>query len=142
MSIKTILLQVTPIPTDILDFIIFEYLPLDQKLQYFANPLYITKWINKNIEHITNDTKLETRIHNILHSANDIPAQIMYFLNGEISTKQWFNTGQLHRYSDQPAIITYNVLGRKLNRQWYEHGQLHRDNDQPAIIIYYDNILI
>lgn len=42
--------------------------------------------------------------------------------------EEWYQKQQ-HRDGDLPAIIVYHIQGQKIYEYWYQNGQLHRDGD-------------
>lgn len=70
----------------------------------------------------------------VLHSGDDLPAVIS---NGDdigVSTKEWYEYGQVHRKKG-PAIIRINLYENEKIECWYYRGKLHQKKGKPAVVV-------
>ena len=73
-----------------------------------------------------------------LHNNNG-PALVMYYENGNIKSKYWYQNGKLHREcegADLPVSVGYYENGNISCEEWYQNDEVHRDGNLPAIIKY------
>lgn len=110
------------------------------KSQYY-HQLYL--YLRDDFEPNIFSSKLKTHVvySKSICSHLDVPSIIVYYPNGQISVKKWYNRNEeLHRESGC-AYIKYNKNGQIESQSWWKNGNLHRDtvHDGPAYIHYYDN---
>ena len=81
----------------------------------------------------TDCIKIQTRLFELLHSANDEPSVKIVNVKKQLTyLMQWHFLDELHRDGDKPAQIEDNFHGKHL--MWFKYGLLHRENDEPAHI--------
>ena len=77
---------------------------------------------NHFIEHVIEEDGTEKwRLDGLFHRDFGLPAKIVYYKNGQISSEEWYQNGELHRI-DGPASIQYRQNGEIRYKAWYQNG--------------------
>ena len=81
------------------------------------------------IPHLTTINYVGGRLHN-----SNEPSIINKYENGQIHYEIYYLDDKIHRRDDLPAIILYSIDGKIRLQMWFQFGTLHRIKN-PAIII-------
>lgn len=101
----------------------FHDYPFNTKIQSIS-------WLDKNKHH--------------LHRSNDLPAQILFFENGDKHKEIWYENGRVSRLN-KPAIIEFFEKKKSVDsysikrKDWFINDIRHREDNKPAVIEYYEN---
>jgi hypothetical protein len=105
-----------------------EFETKDNTFKYIRRIYYEYSIYNKLLRetHSLTKTKIEDHLDCNTYfdreHGDELPAEIIYYSNGQLQKQIWYKDGKIHRVN-KPAVIYYNKAGEIEYQKYFDHGK-------------------